>query len=247
MLTASDVTLAFLTWKKNIVCSKWLAQLKTRPARMITFSSDPSAPHSDMRCCLIMVTSPSVFTPVKNSLVTTATLEIRCNWQVVKFAYTGWFSWLFPPNFSTKKKTANQPITAAVPVNLANKKGCDWLIGSFLFGTEIGWEQLKNHPVNLISRRLQCFTLVPFSQWVPYFHHLHKVQMCTSFTTFTYQSIFMLINVPVFIILILVFHEVRRHCKEDFWDQQALGVLGVIHWKKLLTHPFTSHSPYQHR
>ena len=83
MLTASDVSRAFLTWKKNIVSSKWLAQLKTRPARMITFSSDPSAPHSDMRCCLIMVTSPSVFTPVKNSLVTTATLEIRCNWQII--------------------------------------------------------------------------------------------------------------------------------------------------------------------
>ena len=41
-------------------------------------------------------------------------------------------------NFSTKKKIANQPITAAVPVNLVNKKGYDWLIGSFLCGTEIG-------------------------------------------------------------------------------------------------------------
>ena len=53
---------------------------------------------------------------------------------------------LFLPNFSTKKKIANQPITAAVPVNLVNKKGCDWLIGGFLFGTENGWEQLKSPP-----------------------------------------------------------------------------------------------------
>ena len=43
-----------------------------------------------------------------------------------------------PFNFSTKKKTANQPITPAVPVNLVNKKGCDWLIEDFLLGTEIG-------------------------------------------------------------------------------------------------------------
>ena len=56
-----------------------------------------------------------------------------------------------PPNFSTKKKTANQPITAAVLVNLVNKKGCDWLIGGFLFGTEIGEGHLKNHPVKELN------------------------------------------------------------------------------------------------
>ena len=33
------------------------------------------------------------------------------------------------PNFSTKKKTANQPIRAAVPVNPFTKKGCDWMLG----------------------------------------------------------------------------------------------------------------------
>ena len=48
------------------------------------------------------------------------------------------FFLLFLPNFGTKKKMANQPIIAAVSLNLVNKKGCDWLIGGFLFGTEIG-------------------------------------------------------------------------------------------------------------
>ena len=38
-------------------------------------------------------------------------------------------------------KIANQPITAAVPVNPVTKKGRDWLLGSFLFGTEIGGYQ----------------------------------------------------------------------------------------------------------
>ena len=51
-----------------------------------------------------------------------------------------------PHNFTSKKKTANKPITAAVPVNLANKKGCDWLIGGLLFGTEIGAGQLNKSP-----------------------------------------------------------------------------------------------------
>ena len=46
---------------------------------------------------------------------------------------------------TTKKKTANQPIIAAVTVNLVNKKGCDWLIGGFIFGTEIGEGQLKKN------------------------------------------------------------------------------------------------------
>ena len=42
-----------------------------------------------------------------------------------------------PPNFSTKKKTANQPTTAAVPENPVTKKGRDWLLSDFLFGTEV--------------------------------------------------------------------------------------------------------------
>ena len=33
---------------------------------------------------------------------------------------------LVPPNFSTKKKTAKQPITAAVPINPVTKEGRDW-------------------------------------------------------------------------------------------------------------------------
>ena len=38
------------------------------------------------------------------------------------------------------------PITAAVPINLANKKGRDWLIGGFLFGTELVEGQLNKSP-----------------------------------------------------------------------------------------------------
>ena len=48
---------------------------------------------------------------------------------------------MVPPNFSTKKKIVNQPITATVPVNPVSKKGCDWLLGGFLIGTEIGGYQ----------------------------------------------------------------------------------------------------------
>ena len=54
----------------------------------------------------------------------------------------GFFS-LVPPNFSTKKKIANQPITAAVPVNPFSWKDRHWLPGSFLFGTEIGGVPVK--------------------------------------------------------------------------------------------------------
>ena len=50
-----------------------------------------------------------------------------------------------PPQFQYQKE--NQPITAAVSVNPVTKKVRDWLIGNFLFGTEIGEGQLKNHPV----------------------------------------------------------------------------------------------------
>ena len=50
--------------------------------------------------------------------------------------------------FEYIKKTANQPITASVAENPANKKGCDWLIGGFLIGTKIrGGPVKKNHPV----------------------------------------------------------------------------------------------------
>ena len=35
---------------------------------------------------------------------------------------------------------------ASALVNLVNKKGCNWLIDGFLFGTEIGEGQLKKSP-----------------------------------------------------------------------------------------------------
>ena len=50
------------------------------------------------------------------------------------------FHW-YPPNFSIKKEIANKPITAAVPVNPVTKKDRDWLLGGFIFGTEIGGYQ----------------------------------------------------------------------------------------------------------
>ena len=59
---------------------------------------------------------------------------------------TGWFFSLVPPNFSTKMKIANQPITAAVPVYPVTKKGRDWLLGSFLIGIEIRGYQWKKSP-----------------------------------------------------------------------------------------------------
>ena len=43
------------------------------------------------------------------------------------------FSLRVPPNFSTKKKIANQPIRAGVLVNPLSKKGRDWLLGGFSF------------------------------------------------------------------------------------------------------------------
>ena len=57
------------------------------------------------------------------------------------YIYKGGFLSLVPPNFSTKQKTAYQPIRAAVPVDPATKKGRDWLLGGFLFGTETGGYQ----------------------------------------------------------------------------------------------------------
>ena len=65
------------------------------------------------------------------------------------------------PNFSTKEKTANQPTTAAVPENPVTKKGRDWLLSDFLFGTEIGEGQLKKPPTyngsKLIEEKIEDF------------------------------------------------------------------------------------------
>ena len=47
----------------------------------------------------------------------------------------GFFSTGPPPISAPKRKL---PITAAVSVNPVTKKGLDWLLGNFLFGTEIG-------------------------------------------------------------------------------------------------------------
>ena len=56
---------------------------------------------------------------------------------------------LVPPNFSTKKKTASQPIGAAVPIKPVTKKGHDWLLGGFSFWYWNWGYQWKNHPVYL--------------------------------------------------------------------------------------------------
>ena len=51
-----------------------------------------------------------------------------------------------PPNFSTKKKIAKQPITAFLSYRIFWNYSCGWLIGSFLFATEIRGGQLKKPP-----------------------------------------------------------------------------------------------------
>ena len=56
-------------------------------------------------------------------------LMIRDDCKIIQ---GGLFHW-YPPKFSTKKKTANQPIRAAVPVSPITKKGRDWLLGGFSF------------------------------------------------------------------------------------------------------------------
>merc|ERR1712105_260462 len=53
-----------------------------------------------------------------------------------------------------RKSPISQSELAAVPVNLVNKKGCDWLIGGFLFGTKIGEGQLKKSPC-MLERHLK--------------------------------------------------------------------------------------------
>ena len=64
---------------------------------LLTFSSAPSAPHSDMRCCLIMETKPSVLTPERNSLVTTATWKIAFARKLAKnvqyWGNNAWCKW----------------------------------------------------------------------------------------------------------------------------------------------------------
>ena len=44
------------------------------------------------------------------------------------------FNW-DPPISVPKRNMAIQPITEPVSVNPVSKKDCDWLLGSFLFGT----------------------------------------------------------------------------------------------------------------
>ena len=70
-------------------------------------------------------------------------------------AYTGWFFSLVPPDFSTKKKTANQPIRAAVLINPFTKKGHDWLLGGFSFwywnwGVPVKKTTLYNYDIAMI-------------------------------------------------------------------------------------------------
>ena len=43
-----------------------------------------------------------------------------------------------------------ETVEGAAP-DRVNKKGCDWLIDGFLFGTEIGEGHLKNHPVKELN------------------------------------------------------------------------------------------------
>ena len=87
----------------------------------------------------------NVYVPVRKllsilfaiAIVTNSDLQycllIRKNSNLEISFYTGWFFSLVPHNFSTKKKTANQPIRAAVLVNPFTKKVRDWLLGGSSF------------------------------------------------------------------------------------------------------------------
>ena len=57
--------------------------------------------------------------------------------------YTGWFLHWYPPISVPKRKPAKQPITAFLSISIYRNSTSDWLVGSFLFGTEIGEHQLK--------------------------------------------------------------------------------------------------------
>ena len=65
-----------------------------------------------------------------------------------------------PPQFQHQKKIANQPITTAVSENPVTKKGHNWLLGNFLFGTEIGEGQLEKTPSIMMTIMLTIIVML---------------------------------------------------------------------------------------
>ena len=58
-------------------------------------------------------------------------------------------------------KKAKQPIRACLSNRIYWNSSCDWLIGNFLFGTEIGWEQLKKPPCTLhVKAKIMAISIV---------------------------------------------------------------------------------------
>ena len=62
---------------------------------------------------------------------------------------------LVPPKFSTKKKTAKQPITAAVSVNPVSKRAVIGCLAVFFLILKLGGTCEKNHPVEWTTHLLE--------------------------------------------------------------------------------------------
>ena len=73
-------------------------------------------------------------------------LEQNMQHALQQLSYRVVFSSLVPPNFSTDKKTAKQPITAFLSNRIYRNSSSDWLIVNFLFGTKIRWYQWNKSP-----------------------------------------------------------------------------------------------------
>ena len=60
----------------------------------------------------------------------------------------------------TKNKISNPLITAALPENPVTKKGRDWLLGGFQFGTEIGGTSGKKITPYITEDITECVQMV---------------------------------------------------------------------------------------
>ena len=67
-------------------------------------------------------------------------------WQII--IQGGFFHW-YPPILVPKIKPAKQPITAFFSNRIYRNSSSDWLVGCFLFGTEVGEYQWKKSPCML--------------------------------------------------------------------------------------------------
>ena len=66
--------------------------------------------------------------------------------------FTGYFVNWAPPHFSAKKKTVKQSIATAVPGNTVDKKGRDWLLGSWKkYAVLILWYYWESLLLNIVK------------------------------------------------------------------------------------------------